>query len=442
MTALKILICGAGITGNALAFWLANLGHETTVVERFPNLRASGLQVDLRGPGIQVIRRMGLEELFRERSVPEQGLRLVDDKGRSWGYFPVNKSGRELQSFTTDFEIMRGDLCQLLYDTTKKFDRVRYRFGIYVQQIEQTDRYAEVIFSDGGKERFDLVVGADGQGSRTRSMMLQSDNNDGKLDRSSGYEVPEKSAAEEPFQPLGVIAGYFTVYQEVQEAKDYDASIYLTTQARGIMTRRHDPHKYQTYLFCSANKSARLKAATKGDVDEEKRALTEVFRGIGWQSKEEILTGLAESDDFYCERIGVVVLNYWPSRRIALVGDAAYCPSVMTGMGTSCGVVGAYILAGEIARYCGKDSEGAMHGIVTALDSYEQKLRPLMNHIQKGLTNNPNYMDQLPSSNWAIGLMYVLFRVASLLRLDFLARWVLREDTNGWELPEYPEMTA
>jgi 2-polyprenyl-6-methoxyphenol hydroxylase-like FAD-dependent oxidoreductase len=146
MTPLKVLICGAGITGNTIAFWLSKIGHEITVIERFPDLRATGLQVDLREPGIQVLKRMGLEEAFRKISVREQGMKLVDRKGRSWGYFSANSSGKGLQIFTTEFEIMRGDLCQLLYNATS--DRARYIFGMYAKSIKQSNDYAEVTFSN------------------------------------------------------------------------------------------------------------------------------------------------------------------------------------------------------------------------------------------------------------------------------------------------------
>ena len=197
------------------------------------------------------------------------------------------------------------------------------------------------------------------------------------------------------------------------------------------------------YLLCSTSSSTLFNSAKKGDVEQEKQAFREVFHDLGWRS-EEILKALETSDDFYCERIGVVVLDHWSHGRIVLVGDAAYCPSVMTGMGTSCGMTGAYVLAGEIARNCGSSTGGGrrsqIDSIRAAFDSYETKLRPLMNHTQKGLTNNPNYMDSLPSSNLGIGLIYLVFRVTTLLQLDIVARWILREDTNGWKLPSYPEL--
>ncbi|EIT73572.1 unnamed protein product [Aspergillus oryzae] len=423
MPQLKVLICGAGIAGNALAFWLSKLGHETTVIERFPKIRASGLQVDLRGPGIEVMRRMGLEEAFRARSVPEQGLQLVDDKGKSWGYFPANRSGRGLQSFTTDFEIMRGDLCQLLYDVTK--DRVEYRFGVCVKKLAQTEDYVDVLFSDEGRERFDLVVGADGSGSHTRKMILD-------------------AGAKDPVHSLGVYAGYFTIQKSLQPGEGYNATAFIAPGNKGIMTRRADPHKYQAYLFCNPNSSDRLNSATKGDIEDEKKGLAQAFCGAGWKTNE-ILKGLVDADDFYCERMGVVTMEYWSQGRIVLVGDAAYCPTAMTGMGTTCGMAGAYVLAGEIGKHCGKGFKGGIpvpkNSITVALAEYEGRLRPFINTVQKGLTDNENYMAKFPSSPLGVQMVYVLFWVASLLRLDFLAKWVLREDTKGWKLPEYKLMT-
>lgn len=109
----RVLICGAGIAGQALAFWLSKSHFNVTVIERFPSLRSTGLQLDLRGLGIEVMRRMGLEEPFRAKSVKEQGLEIVDTYDKRWAYFPANRSGKGLQGFTTDFEIMRKDLCEV-----------------------------------------------------------------------------------------------------------------------------------------------------------------------------------------------------------------------------------------------------------------------------------------------------------------------------------------
>lgn len=145
-------------------------------------------------------------------------------------------------------------MCQLPFDATE--ERAGYIFGIYAKSINQSNDYAEVTFSNGAQELFDIVIGADGQGSHTRKMMLD----DKGLD-----DIPRV----DPFQPLGAFAGYFKVNGDCRKGEGYDATMYMATQSRSIMTRRHDPHKYQAYLFCNSSSSERLNAAKKGDIAEE-----------------------------------------------------------------------------------------------------------------------------------------------------------------------------
>ncbi|GKU09176.1 unnamed protein product, partial [Fusarium langsethiae] len=144
MARLKIIICGAGIASAALAFWLSR-HHDVTVIERHPDLRSTGLQIDIRGHGIEVLKRMGLEPAFRAVSVKEKGLEFVNSNGKVVAYFPANKTGEGLQSFTTDYEIMRGDLINLLHDNIK--DRVRFMFGTTIEDFEQLDDSVEVRLS-------------------------------------------------------------------------------------------------------------------------------------------------------------------------------------------------------------------------------------------------------------------------------------------------------
>src|SRR3954463_15782837 len=110
---LKILICGGGVAGPALAYWLARGGHRVVVVERFPALRATGAQVDLRGQGIEAVRRMGLLDAVRSKLVDEAGVAFVDNRGRTRATIMANTSGRGRQSLTSEYEIMRGDLVRI-----------------------------------------------------------------------------------------------------------------------------------------------------------------------------------------------------------------------------------------------------------------------------------------------------------------------------------------
>jgi 2-polyprenyl-6-methoxyphenol hydroxylase-like FAD-dependent oxidoreductase len=425
---LKILITGAGISGLALAHCLSHPSlnnthnYEITVIERARTLRATGLQVDLRGPGIDVLHRMGLAESFRKVSVPEQGLRLIDRKGESWGYFGANRSGKGVQSFTTDWEIMRGDFSRLLYEACEGRNGVRFVFGVHVVEVkENEDEEVEVVFSDMKVGRFDIVVGADGLWSKMRRMIMGG----------------ESGGANPGYHPLGVLAAYGTIEQEMREGDGYYATAFMAPGNRGIMTRRHRPDRYQAYAFCRLDEAA-LKDTSHGDLDGEKGGLVAVFQGAGWESQQ-IIRALVDSEDLYTERMGVVTLDTWSRSCCILVGDAAYCPSAMTGMGTTCGLVGAYVLAGEIARHCA-GSNVSKENIITAFSSYEEKLTPWIEQVQKGLTDSENYMDKFPSSSTGIAVIYWLFWIASLLRLDIVARWVLREDTNGWILPKYSEL--
>ncbi|KIV79760.1 hypothetical protein PV11_07305 [Exophiala sideris] len=379
MARLKVLINGVGIAGNALAFWLSKLGHDVTIIERFPDLRATGLQIDLRGHGIDVIKRMGLEQAFRSRMAPEQGLQVVDSSDRRWAYFPSNKSGSGMQGFTTDFEIMRGDLCRIMYEPTK--NRAKYVFGTSVQSFEEKDDAIEVHYTDGNTDRFDFVVGADGLGSRTRRKMVGSGNSDG-------------------FHPIsGLYTAYFTMPKPIRNGEEHLATAYLAGQGRAVMVRRASPDALQVYLLLS-RESERLKNARRGDLEEEKAA-----------------------------------------GRVVLLGDAAYCPSATTGMGTTSAIVGAYILAGEIESRCGGnrqlDGKARMQSLTTAFKTYQDKFQPFMDQVQKDVAQTSKGM--FPSSAIAVFVVNLLAAVASLCRIN-IAKYILKEDVKDWELPEYVEL--
>jgi 2-polyprenyl-6-methoxyphenol hydroxylase-like FAD-dependent oxidoreductase len=421
MAPLKILISGGGIAGNALAFWLSKLGHNVTVIEWYPSLRATGLQLDLRGHGIEVMKRMGLEEAFRSKKAPEQGVQLVDKTGKRRAYFPANKSGKGLQDFTTDWEIMRGDLCQIIHDATK--DRTSYIFGTSVESLEEKNDAIEVRFADGKAESYDLLVGADGQGSRIRKMLLGSD-------------------AVDKVIPLGGYVGYLRIPRAVQEGEEeYIATWYLATNSRFIMTRRHSEHEMQAYLICTAD-AKQINEAYRQGADKEKKAFAEFFHGAGWRT-EELLEALKGSDDFYCERVAFVKMDSWSRGRVALVGDAAYCPSVMTGMGTTSALVGAYILAGEIGTHCergssGEEERGGKDGIDAALKAYEERYRPFMRQVQKGLSEDG--WAYWPTSPFGIAVINRVAGLVASLRLNVIGGWFLKEKVQGWELPDYEEM--
>ena len=424
MAKLKILICGGGLAGNALAFWLTKQDHDVTIVERFPTLRTTGLQIDIRGHGVEVMKRMGLEPAFRACAIAEQGLGFVNSAGTQKAYFPANTSGEGVQGFTTEYEIMRGDLCRLMHDPIQ--DRVRYLFGKTVQSYTQKGETVHALFSDGQEETFDLLVGADGLWSHTRRSML----GPGVLD---------------PVTFLGAYSAYFTAPVPQQPGEAYNGTVYLASDRRILFTRRHRPDQIQVYLFLVAE-SPLLQAVTKNDVPAEKAAFAEAYRGAGWKG-EELIRWMDEADDFYCERLSTVNMPSWSDGHVVLLGDAAYSPSAMTGMGTTSAIVGAYVLAGEIKKHCRHTSSSpntttsnTAEAIPQALKAYEEKMRPFMQQVQSGITPEGGWWTWLPRSWWGVAILNFLLGLAAWLRLDAFAKLLSREEVVGWELPEYEGM--
>ena len=170
----------------------------------------------------------------------------------------------------------------------------------------------------------------------------------------------------------------------------------------------------------------------------QKEIVTDLMRGAGWEV-DELLEAMMSSEDFYCERLGLVKLDSWSKGRVVLVGDAAYCPSVNTGMGTTSSIVGAYILAGEISKHS-KESPDGTTDLRVALEAYDSKFRPFMQQVQRGISKEDLNWNMFPESAFGIAVMNFLISVAATLRFDILAKFILREKVIDWSLPEYHEM--
>jgi 2-polyprenyl-6-methoxyphenol hydroxylase-like FAD-dependent oxidoreductase len=239
-----------------------------------------------------------------------------------------------------------------------------------------------------------------------------------------------------------VYMGYYTMPKPAQPGEKYIATIYVATGNRMILTRRSNPEKMQVYLQIVKDAATeRLQKAHRHGVEEEKAAIAEICRGAGWKT-EELLKGLEKSDDFYLERLGVVKLDSWSKGRVVLVGDAAHCPTAVTGMGTTAAMVGTYILAGEIEKHCGR-AGGNKEALPLALKEYEQKHRPFITNLQKGVAEGPPFLGMWPSSWFGVAILNLILRLVSLLRLVNLAVLLSGEDrTPGWSLPEYEGMVG
>jgi 2-polyprenyl-6-methoxyphenol hydroxylase-like FAD-dependent oxidoreductase len=131
------------------------------------------------------------------------------------------------------------------------------------------------------------------------------------------------------------------------------------------------------------------------------------FAGAGWEVPR-LLAAMRSAPDFFFDAVSQVRLSRWSSGRAALVGDAGYCPTPLTGLGTSLALVGAYVLAGELGAADGD------HDV--AFVRYEQVMRP---YVTRGQQLPPGGVrGYAPDSAIAIGL-----RTASM---RWMSRWPMR----------------
>jgi 2-polyprenyl-6-methoxyphenol hydroxylase-like FAD-dependent oxidoreductase len=409
MTELQVLVCGGGIAGQAAAFWLARGGHRVTVVERFPALRASGAQVDLRGQGVEAVRRMGLLDAVRARLVHEPGVAFVDGRGRVRATIMANTSGRGRQSLTSEYEIMRGDLVRILHEATR--DDVAYVFGSSVERFEQDGTRVVAHLSDGSADEYDLLIGADGQGSRIRRAILP-------------------PGSPDPYRRVGIHMAYWFVPRTASDGDIRDT--YLAPGGRMIMRRSHNPSDTQVY-FVLREDSEEASAVHRQPVDRQKEFWAQRFRDAGWQTGR-FVDGMRTTGSFYSQEVLQVRTDTWSRGRVVLAGDAAHCASPYSGMGTSGGLVGAHVLAGEINRHAGD--------LPRALAGYDATLRPFVDTIQA--TVKPRLLRlAMPTSRAAIGALRSATALATSLRIPELLTRYSREDRGGyWQLPEDPAPAA
>ncbi|KAI2628708.1 FAD/NAD(P)-binding domain-containing protein [Hypoxylon sp. NC1633] len=426
---LKVLVIGAGICGPAFATLLRRADPENsiTVVERHSGIRHSGLQIDLRSWGVPMMQRLRLLDAVREKCVAEDGMAFVDKKGKQWAAFGVDKSGTGRQSFTSEFEIMRGDLSDVLYDASLKDLKVdgeartrsqssddgpgvRYKFNTTVTGLAQDEKGVDVTFSDGTAGRYDLVAGADGQWSSTRRLIF-------------GEE-----ASNDMFKRLNFYAAYFTIPRLPED--ENMMHFHQAGEGRILMRRTGDLPYTQVYLMMRSQSDEVRQSIERQPVEKQKEVFERAFKDVDYWEMDRFLKGLRESTDFYSHSIGQVKAPHMVKGRVALLGDAGCCASPVSGMGTTVSLITAWTLAGELARNTGD--------VPQALRAYQTSVRPYVERCQKLAPGVPVIM--APYSGWAILLFRLIVGFVSFIRLHKILALFMIEENSGLRLPEYPEL--
>ncbi|MFI5843965.1 FAD-dependent monooxygenase [Catenuloplanes sp. NPDC051500] len=317
----RILVSGASIAGLTAAYWLNRYGFEVTVVERSPGLRPGGQALDIRGPALEVARRMGVLDEFRTRTTALRGMSMVDNDGTEiYRTTERTLTGGRLDS--EDLEVLRDDLVDILHRACGP--GVRFVFADRLTGLTQDRHGIDVEFESAAPARYDVVIGADGTHSGTRRLVFG----------------PEK-------QFLRYMGGYVAV-MTIPNVLRLD--------------------RWQTFLMDGGGAGAGLIGLDGGgtaraylgfdsehpiefdhhDEAAQKRLLAERSTGLGWIVPQ-ILDHMRDASGFHFDARIQVIMEHWTKGRVALVGDAGYAVSLTTGQGASMAMAGAYVLAGEIA---------------------------------------------------------------------------------------------
>lgn len=335
----SVLISGASIAGPTVAYWLNRYGFDVTVVERASAVRSGGYPIDIRGTAVEVIKRMGLLPQVKAAHIASRDLTFVDAAGHRIGAIPMyDFAGSE----TADVELPRGELTTLLYGLTKH-SKVRYRFDDAIEALKDDGAGVDVLFKSGEHQRYDIVIGADGLHSRTRRLAFG----------------PEK-----PFSRyLGYTFNLFSMPNDL--GLSHGAVVYAEPgRAAGVYAVRDNPDLFAFLIFASKTPPF---GAHPEKAEQIKRTAA-VFTDGGWEVPR-LVEALRHADDLFFDTVSQIRMPIWSKGRIVLVGDAAYAPSFRSGQGTSLALVGAYVLAGELATH---------NNPVDAFTAYERIARPFV----------------------------------------------------------------
>jgi 2-polyprenyl-6-methoxyphenol hydroxylase-like FAD-dependent oxidoreductase len=335
----SILISGCSIAGPATAYWLRELGFAPTIVERSPIIRPGGQAIDVRGKALEVLERMELLNSARALRTTMKGVSVIDGDGNeTWRSEEMTFSGGRFDA--NDVEILKDDLTDTL---VKAVNGVEIIYGDSIATLREEPDCIEVEFREGGRRRFDLLVGADGLHSNVRQLAFGD----------------ERKFLRE----MGIGLAVFTIPN------------YLGLSDWQIAHRRPDGG----YVVYTARENRELRIALgfkattedecRGDIGAQKLLVARQTAGFGWEVPR-FIQKMEDSTDFYFGAVAQVKMDGWSNGRVVLVGDAAYCPSPFSGQGTSLALVGAYVLATELARNQSDCS--------AAFERYESRMRPFV----------------------------------------------------------------
>ena len=339
-----VLISGAGIGGPTLAYWLKAAGFEPTIIEQAPAPRRGGYVIDFWGLGYDIAKLMDLIEEINRAGYHIRDMRIVDATGAR-----VSGFGTSVLRELTGGRYVTVGRSALSYLLLKKVDgEIETIFGNEITEIDDRETYVRVGFKSGPERQFDFVIGADGLHSVVRRLVFGPQD---RFERRLGYVVAAFEAT-----------GY----------RPRNESVYVMYNQPGRMVGRVSLRDDKTLFLFVFTEDGDLPLH---DLPAQKLLVRSRYASGGWECGA-ILDALNAAPDLYFDRVSQIYMERWSRGRVALVGDAAYCVSLLAGQGSALAMTGAYCLAGELAKAVGR------HDVAFA--NYEKLLRSFVEKKQSG----------------------------------------------------------
>ncbi len=349
MKNLKILISGGGIAGCTLAYFLKQNGCTPIVIDSAPEFKHIGYLLALNKQiGQKVAEKMQILETLKKFETMLTNNILSDDNGKLIMRVDVTP---DLHNENSGLMLNRADLHKALYDTVR--NDVEFRFGKEISTVTQDESGVDVVFSDGTKDRFDLVVGADGVNSKTRKLVF-----------GEGFE-----------KYLDVAYFAFIVPNRTQDsiAGKHDL---VMTRGKDFLLAYHTIGESELGGYVFHKETPFLALNPK----ERLNAIRNVYSNYDPKFRL-ILETLTEADQVFHGSFTQIVMPKWYEGRVCLIGDAAHCPTPASGTGASLAMADAYILSKKLSE---------MEDHKTAFKAYDTYVRPYVTKAQKAALGPAN----------------------------------------------------
>ncbi|GAA1425449.1 FAD-dependent monooxygenase [Agrococcus citreus] len=331
---MQAIVSGAGVAGLALAGRLALDGWTVDVVERARAPRASGYLIDFFGLGFEAAERLGLLPALRAHAERYDELRAVDATGRVRGRLPISLveqavSGRYLT-------ILRPRIVEALQSSLP--ESVTMRWGVQVETAYDDGSRVQVLLSDGERLEADVLVGADGVGSRVRHLFW-------------GHH-------RQFVRPLSDLLAVAWTGEDAELAADLGASVAMQVEL-----------DRQLVVAPLRDGGVTGFAVLRGVPPAQARAAIAAMGSLGRRA----VRGIREP---YVDHVAQTIVEPWVRGRVVLLGDACGAVSLVAGQGASLAIAGAEKLAEELAW--------ARHpsDVTAGLAAYQRDWRPIVEREQ------------------------------------------------------------